>query len=229
MEDTHHAKLVLAARGVSKQYEVESGVVLALSNISLSAHGGEMIALRGPSGCGKSTLLSILGLLIEPTCGELLLNGVEVPFKDESRLTILRRSRIGFIFQYFNLLPSLSAIDNVVLTLLLNGHSRAEARDRAADLLKTVGLVNRMNHLPSRLSGGEMQRVAVCRALAHHPDCILADEPTGNLDSVAGSAVLDLLLESRLRGAAVIVATHSEVAASQCDRIVNLKDGVITL
>ncbi len=183
------------------------------------------MALCGPSGSGKSSLLNIAGLTEAPSEGEVFLAGERAPFSNEEALTAMRKKSIGFVFQYFNLLSSLSALENVATTLLLNEVPWNEARRQALELLGRVGLSARAHHFPEELSGGEMQRVALARAIAHRPKLLLADEPTGNLDSVTGDGVLSLLQEVAKEGTAILMVTHSDRAASHCDRRLNLLDG----
>lgn len=216
---------VLQVESLSKEYGQGEGSVQALRSISFALTSGEVVALSGPSGCGKSSILSIVGLVMPPTKGLVVLNGTRVCFDDERQLCQYRRSALGYVFQYFNLLPTLTAEENIMLTALLGGASAGGARARAVDLLRHVGLLHRRDHRPDQLSGGEMQRVAVCRALAHRPTLLLADEPTGNLDTRAGHAVLDLLKEAATEGAAVLMATHREDSLAWCHRVLRLHDG----
>ncbi|MEJ5366692.1 MAG: ABC transporter ATP-binding protein [Bryobacteraceae bacterium] len=200
--------------------------VRALDGVSLSIEKGEMVALVGPSGSGKSTLLNLIGTLDRPTSGEILLDGVRLSELSDDELTLVRRDKIGFIFQFFNLLPSLTCLENVALPLHLRGWKRTKARERAAELIELVGLRHRMDHLPDELSGGERQRVAIARALSVYPPILLADEPTGNLDSHTGAEILDLIrdLHSRL-GATVLMVTHDAGVAASCERTITLRDG----
>ena len=216
---------VLSLQEISKTFKRGEASVPALQDVSVELKAGEFVALCGPSGSGKSTLLSIAGLTESPSGGEAFLLGERVPFSDLSRLTEIRREKIGFVFQYFNLLSSLSALENIATTLLLNSVSWGEARVRAAQLLSELGLSSRANHLPEELSGGEMQRVALARAIAHRPALLLADEPTGNLDSTTGEVVLSILRSIAKQGTAVLMVTHSERAAAHCDRSLYLLDG----
>lgn len=216
---------VLQVESLSKDYGQGEGAVRALRSVSFSIAAGEVVALSGPSGCGKSSLLSIVGLVMPPTKGVVVLGGAQVSFAHERQLCQYRRSALGYVFQYFNLLPTLTAEENIMLTALLGGASTRSARARAAELLAHVGLSHRRGHRPDQLSGGEMQRVAVCRALAHRPKLLLADEPTGNLDTKAGHAVLDLLKEAAREGAAVLMATHREDSLVWCHRVLRLHDG----
>jgi putative ABC transport system ATP-binding protein len=216
---------VLTLKNVSKTFSRGTLSVVALQDVSLELRGGEFVALCGPSGSGKSSLLNIAGLTEAPSEGEVFLAGERAPFSNEEALTAMRKKSIGFVFQYFNLLSSLSALENVATTLLLNEVPWNEARRQALELLGRVGLSARAHHFPEELSGGEMQRVALARAIAHRPKLLLADEPTGNLDSVTGDGVLSLLQEVAKEGTAILMVTHSDRAASHCDRRLNLLDG----
>lgn len=216
---------VVQVESLSKEYGQGEGAVRALRSVSFAISAGEVVALSGPSGCGKSSLLSIVGLVMPPTQGTVVLGGSRVSFAQERQLCHYRRSMLGYVFQYFNLLPTLTAEENIMLTALLAGGSSRIARARAVELLAHVGLLHRRSHRPDQLSGGEMQRVAVCRALAHRPKLLLADEPTGNLDTKAGHAVLDLLAEAAREGAAVLMATHREDSLAWCHRVLRLHDG----
>jgi putative ABC transport system ATP-binding protein len=229
----HVAGAVLAAIDLQKLYvrgsQVSGAAVAALRGVSLAAHAGEVVAIIGPSGSGKSTLLSLLGALDHATAGEITVDGVCLSNLDDSGRAKLRRERIGFVFQFFNLLPLLSALDNVALPMLVAGMSRRDAEARAAALLARVGLAARMTHRPDALSGGEMQRVAVARALGPKPAVLLADEPTGNLDSATGDSLLELLRSiAREDRCAVVMVTHDPKAAAVADRVIELRDGVIT-
>jgi putative ABC transport system ATP-binding protein len=216
---------LLSVESLTKSYGEGDTAVHALQSLSFSVNRGEVVALSGPSGCGKSSLLSIIGLVMPPTSGVVRLSAKQIDFAQESELARLRRTLLGYVFQYFNLLPTLTAEENVMLTALLAGNSSEQARQRAIELLSHVGLSQRRAHRPHQLSGGEMQRVAVCRALAHRPALLLADEPTGNLDTKAGHAVLDLLREAANTGAAVVMATHREDSLAWCSRVLKLHDG----
>ena len=217
---------IIEAKDVKKYYELGNLTVKALTGISLEIYKGEFIGLSGMSGSGKSTLLNILGLSEIPSAGTLNLIGKVINFKDEAQLVYTRRKDIGYVFQSFNLLPTLTAIENVILTSILNKISLKESTERGEYLLERVGLKERINHYPSELSGGEMQRVAVCRAVSHKPLLLLADEPTGNLDSVSGEKILNLFKElNENDGFTLIMATHSEVALKYCSRIVRMRDG----
>jgi putative ABC transport system ATP-binding protein len=216
---------MVEAIGVTKRYEGKR-TVHALRGISFKVRKGEMVATMGPSGSGKSTLLNILGGLDRPSEGSIVIDGVDMSALNDNALTRMRRDKIGFIFQFFNLLPTLSAMENAALPAHLAGLSRKESRSRAMELLKIVGLADRHDHLPDELSGGEQQRVAMARALVLSPPLILADEPTGNLDSKNGQEVLALFrsLQSQF-GTTVIMVTHDRGAADCCDRILAMQDG----
>lgn len=206
----------------------DSTKVYALEGINLQVMCNEFIALTGPSGSGKSTLLNLLGTLDNPTSGQVLINGIDVSKLHDNALADFRRAHIGFIFQLFNLVPSLTAKDNVILPLLPYRSHSSDLQARAEQLLGLVGLESRMKHLPSQLSGGEQQRVAIARALINEPDLILADEPTGNLDSKVGAEILALLRQlNRERNVTVVMATHDQAIANQADQIIRLTDGRI--
>lgn len=216
----------LLAEDITKRYDDSAASLDALRGVSMSADVGEFVAIRGPSGCGKSTLLHILGAMDRPTSGMVLLNGRRLDTLDLDQLAIMRRKHIGFIFQAFNLLPTLSVAENVSLPLLLDGVTDKESAGRASAALADVGLAARARNFPSQLSGGEMQRVAIARALAISPELIIADEPTGSLDSVNGRKVLELLAElNQSKTITVLMATHSEEAATFASRTIHLKDG----
>lgn len=211
---------------VTKIYRLGSQQVTALDRVSLEIPGGEFLAITGPSGCGKSTLINLLGGLDIPTSGKVIIDGVNLVEMDDVRLTRFRRERVGIIFQFFNLIPILDVRENVALPFLIKGMSSKEANERATDLLQMVGLLERQNHHAQEISGGEMQRAAIARALINDPDIILADEPTGNLDSKAGRRILEVL--SRLKtdlGKTVVLATHSIDAAQFADRQLMMRDG----
>lgn len=213
---------------VSKEYRRGESLVTALQDVSLEVSKGEFCAIIGPSGCGKSTLLSLIGGLDRATRGEIILNGRATSDFGDEEWTRIRRQEIGFVFQAFHLVPGLTAGENVALPLLFSGIRGEEVRRRVAEGLAGVSLSDRQHHRPSELSGGEQQRVAIARALVHRPQLILADEPTGNLDSVAGGCVVALLKSlPQVGGQTVIMVTHSEAAAGEADRIYTMKDGSI--
>jgi len=216
---------VILLRGVSKTFEGKRKVT-ALEGVELSIAKGEMASLVGPSGSGKSTMLNLIGGLDRPTQGEVELDGQPLSKLSDDQLTRVRRDKIGFIFQFFNLLPTLSCLENVSLPLHLRGWPRKKVEDRARELLDTVKLGARIDHLPDELSGGERQRVAIARALSVYPPSLLADEPTGNLDTQTGAEILKLIhdLHDRL-GATVLVVTHDKTVAESCPRTIQLRDG----
>ncbi|MCA9267031.1 MAG: ABC transporter ATP-binding protein, partial [Planctomycetales bacterium] len=217
---------ILEAQAVKKVYGDGDAQVHALRGIDLRVEQGEMVAIMGPSGSGKSTLLCILGAVESPTSGRVLLEGVDVSTMDDDQRTLIRRRRLGFIFQAFNLLPMLTAAENVALPLELDGMRSAEARDRAQAALELVNVSHRAGHLPGMLSGGEQQRVAIARALAIKPALLLADEPTGNLDTATGDRVTHLLRDLVSKtGQTVVMVTHDEEVAAQADRVIYVRDG----
>jgi putative ABC transport system ATP-binding protein len=211
---------------VRKVYRQGDNEVIALAGVSLEIPRGSFAVVMGPSGSGKSTLLQLIGGLDRPTGGEILVDGRLIGQMADDEVTLFRRTRIGFVFQFFNLLPTLTALENVTLPFVLDGRSKSEADGRAAELLAKVGLASRRDHLPEEMSGGEIQRVAIARALAFDPPLLLADEPTGNLDSKTGEAILSLLRQlNRDEGCTIVMVTHSEEAASYGDRRILLRDG----
>ena len=217
---------ILTLRDVSKHYDTDGQRVQALDGVSLDVQPGEFVALVGRSGCGKSTLLHLAGAMDFPTKGQVSIDGVITTALDDSEQTALRRDKVGFIFQSFQLLHTLSVIENVELPLLLAGNSRA--RTAARELVRAVELDGLENRFPHQLSGGQMQRVAIARALVHSPKILLADEPTGNLDTMTGAVILELLRRlTREQRTATIMATHSAEAAALADTMVRLKDGRI--
>jgi putative ABC transport system ATP-binding protein len=216
---------MLKLTNVSKIYRTAEVETLALNEISMEVRAGEFVAIMGPSGCGKSTLLNTLGLLDTPTSGSFEFFGEEVARRSEQELTALRRDRIGFVFQSFNLIDDLSVAENVEVALLYRRVAAAERRRRVTEALERVGLGHRARHRPQQLSGGQQQRVAVARALVSDPSLILADEPTGNLDTVNGEAVMTLLTEAAAAGVTVIMVTHSLAHAAVAQRTIKLLDG----
>ena len=203
--------------------------VVALDSVSLEIGRGEFVAITGASGSGKSTLLNLLGGLDHPTSGEVVVDGVHLESADDKELTLYRRSKLGMVFQFFNLLPSMSVTENVELPLLLRGDAPAGVRSAAMAMLDEVGMAHRASHFPHQLSGGEMQRAAIARALIHTPSLLLADEPTGNLDSGNASQVLDVIAKiASRRTTTVIMVTHSDSVAVLADRRIRMKDGRIT-
>jgi len=219
---------VIQIRNMTKVFHLGGGNdVHALRGVSLDIYPGEMVAIMGPSGSGKSTLMNMIGCLDSPTSGEYHLDGLQVSSLVDDELAMARNQKIGFIFQKYNLLPRANAIENVELPMRYSENTD-DMTGRAKEMLKLVGLEERMNHKPNELSGGQQQRVAVARALVNHPAIILADEPTGNLDSVAGQEVMDLLLKlNREKGTTIVIVTHDPGVASQAQRIIRLFDGKI--
>jgi ABC-type lipoprotein export system ATPase subunit len=216
---------VLRTRGLEKQYGQGDGLVHALDGVELAVTAGETVAIMGPSGCGKSTLLHLLGGLERPSAGEVWLAGRRIDQLSEKALARLRRRAIGFVFQAFHLMDELTAAENVELPALLAGRSPRAARQRAAELLEQVGLSDRATHLPSALSGGQRQRVAIARALSNEPLVVLADEPTGNLDTAATLDVLRLLDSLRAAAQTLVIVTHEERVAATADRLISMRDG----
>ena len=218
---------MLKLQNISQSYRTEEVETRALDGVSLDIAAGEFVAIMGPSGCGKSTLLNILGLLDSPTAGSYLFDGVEVAKSSERELTALRRASIGFIFQSFNLIDDLSVAENVEVALIYRRIPAAERRRRIAEALEQVGITHRAKHLPQQLSGGQQQRVAIARALVSKPKLILADEPTGNLDTQNGDAVMELLTQVAAAGTTVIMVTHALAHAAAVKRTISLLDGRI--
>jgi putative ABC transport system ATP-binding protein len=213
---------------VRKVYRQGENEIIALDGVSLDIARGEFAVIMGPSGSGKSTLLHLIGGLDRPSSGELLVDQRLVGQMADDQVTLFRRTKIGFIFQFFNLLPTLSALENVTLPFVLDGRSKEEREQRAKTLLAKVGLENRKDHLPEEMSGGEIQRIAVARALAFNPPILLADEPTGNLDSKTGESILSLLREiNRENGCTIVMVTHSQEAAGYGDRTIFFRDGKV--
>lgn len=217
--------MICEARKISRGYGEGASRTEALREVSLSIAGGEFVGIAGPSGSGKSTLLNSIGLIDPPDAGEIWFADAPVDLGNPREIESYRRSFIGFVFQNFNLLPALSAVENVMVTALLNGISVSDAEDRAHGLLTRFGLRERVHHFPGELSGGEQQRVAIARALIHEPRLILADEPTGALDSKRGDELVEILAELPSGERAVVMVSHSERALSRCTRIVRLLDG----
>ncbi len=213
---------------ITKIYNAGSVQVPALSDITVTIEKGEMVAIMGPSGSGKSTLMNVLGLLDRPTAGSYVLDGELISLSmSDKRLARIRSKKVGFVFQSFHLLSHLSALDNVTMPTIYSGVSRKEAKKRAEELLTTVGLKDRMHHRPNQLSGGEKQRVAIARSLINDPDVILADEPTGNLDTQTGTEVLRILKDLNKKGKTLIIITHDQFIADSCERIIHILDGRI--
>jgi putative ABC transport system ATP-binding protein len=217
---------VLQAEAVTKQYKMGEVVVRALDEVDFAVEKGEFVAVMGPSGSGKSTLLHVLGGLDDPTSGQITLAGKPISQLPDSEVTIIRRRKVGFIFQFYNLMPTLTAEENVGLPLLIDGQRVQQHRQKIHDLLKMVGLDDRVDHKPDQMSGGQQQRVAIARAFVNDPEIVLADEPTGNLDSKSGTAVLQLLRRfCDDFQQTIVMVTHDPRAASFANRVVFLKDG----
>jgi putative ABC transport system ATP-binding protein len=223
---TEPTEVAIRAISLSRSFEVGETSVEALAGLNLIIPKGQFVALVGPSGSGKSTLLNLVGGLDRPTDGELWVDSVELSASKEKALTEHRRRRVGFVFQSFNLLPRLSAVENVALPLMFVGVPEGERLARAKDLLTRMGLQDRLDHRPTQLSGGEQQRVAIARALVGEPAIILADEPTGNIDSTTGQEILTLLRQlNRDQGVTLLLVTHDQEAATYADRVIQLRDG----
>jgi putative ABC transport system ATP-binding protein len=218
---------LITINDIGRKYVIGSEIIHALKSVSLTIRKGEFVALMGPSGSGKSTLMNILGCLDTPTKGEYILNGINVSQMTDNELAEVRNKEIGFVFQTFNLLPRSTSLDNVALPLIYAGASKKERDQRAQKALENVGLGNRVTHKPNELSGGQRQRVAVARALINDPSIILADEPTGNLDTKTSVEIMGLLEEIHSRGNTIILVTHEEDIAQHAHRIVRMRDGLI--
>lgn len=219
---------IISLRNVTKTYQLGDDIVVnALKGINLSINKGEFVSIIGPSGSGKSTLMHIIGILDRPTSGTVSLEGKNIGQLSEEKLAQLRNEHIGFVFQAFNLLPRTSALENVELPLIYSGVSSSERKKRAQEALNLVGLSERMNHTPAQLSGGQQQRVAIARAIVTKPILILADEPTGNLDSKAGAEIVALLEDLNKKGNTIVIVTHEIEIAQEAKRIVQMKDGEI--
>lgn len=214
-------------RGIQKRYKVGAEEVLALRNVDLHIDKGEYVALMGPSGSGKSTLMNILGCLDSFSSGKYILNGTDVSVMTENKLAEIRNREIGFVFQTFNLLPRMDALENVALPLVYAGYSKKDRLARAEEVLTQVGLKERMKHKPNELSGGQRQRVAIARALVNNPSILLADEPTGNLDTRTSVEIMALFREIHSKGNTIILVTHEEDIALNAKRIVRLRDGLV--
>jgi putative ABC transport system ATP-binding protein len=218
---------VIKLENIVRNFKMGSEIIRVLKSISLSVKKGEYVALMGPSGSGKSTLMNVLGCLDTPTSGRYILNGNDVSIMDDNQLAEIRNNEIGFIFQTFNLLPRASALDNVILPLIYSGMGKQERAEKAKIVIEQVGLTNRMTHKPNELSGGQRQRVAIARALVNNPSILLADEPTGNLDTVTSEEIMGLLHQIHLLGNTIIIVTHEEDIALHAHRIIRLRDGEI--
>jgi len=221
--------VVLEATDIHKSYERGDETVPVLNGLTVSLDAGSFTTLVGPSGCGKSTLLHICGAMDRPTSGAVRLEGESLDTLNDDGLTRVRRERVGFVFQFFNLLPTLTVEQNIGLPLLLKGRSVQSVANLSGQWAERVGISHRLNHFPSQLSGGEAQRVAIARAVIHQPALILADEPTGNLDSETGRTILDVLIDvNRDSGAALLLATHDPVVAAAAGEVIRMRDGLIT-
>jgi len=218
---------LITIKDIGRKYVIGSEVIHALKSVSLTINKGEFVALMGPSGSGKSTLMNILGCLDTPTKGEYILNGINVSQMSENQLAEVRNKEIGFVFQTFNLLPRNTALDNVALPLVYSGVSKEQREERANKALHNVGLEHRVHHKPNELSGGQRQRVAVARALINDPSIILADEPTGNLDTKTSIEIMGLIEDIHDKGNTIILVTHEEDIAMHAHRIVRMRDGLI--
>ncbi|NBA85834.1 ATP-binding cassette domain-containing protein [Emticicia sp. CRIBPO] len=210
---------------IEKVYRTSTIETLALNNINIDIKKGDFVSIMGPSGCGKSTLLNVMGLLDEPSSGSVEIGGQQVGKYRDKELAHLRNQKIGFIFQSFHLINDLSVIDNVEIPLLYRPSTNKSRRDAAREALEKVGLSNRMKHFPTQLSGGQKQRVAIARAIVGNPEIILADEPTGNLDSAMGNEILNILLQLNAEGSTIIMVTHDESMAKKTHRLIRLFDG----
>jgi putative ABC transport system ATP-binding protein len=218
---------LISIKDIGRKYVIGSETIHALKSVSLTIKKGEFVALMGPSGSGKSTLMNILGCLDTPTKGEYILNGINVSHMTDNELAEVRNSEIGFVFQTFNLLPRNTALDNVALPLIYAGINKVGRQERAKTALENVGLGNRVDHKPNELSGGQRQRVAVARALINNPSIILADEPTGNLDTKTSIEIMGLIEDIHAKGNTIILVTHEEDIAKHAHRIVRMRDGLI--
>ena len=218
---------MISLKSIKKTYKIGDEIIEALKDISLNIFKNEYVALMGPSGSGKSTLMNMLGCLDSPSSGEYILNNLSVAIMSDNDLAQVRNKEIGFVFQTFNLLPRATTLDNVALPLVYAGFSKINREKRANDVLESVGLSNRVNHKPNELSGGQRQRVAIARALVNNPAIILADEPTGNLDSKTSVEIMGLFEEIHKKGNTIILVTHEENIALHAHRIIRLKDGLV--
>ncbi len=217
---------IIQLDSINKIYRTDEIETIALENVNLSVEPGEFVSIMGPSGCGKSTMLSIMGLLDTPTSGKVIIDGTNTDKMSDSALASFRNKKLGFVFQSFHLIPSLNVMDNVELPLIYRSMSSSYREKRVREVLERVGLGHRMHHKPSQLSGGQCQRVAIARAIVGQPDIILADEPTGNLDSKMGAEVMDLLHAlNKEDGRTIVMVTHNEQQAKQTDRIIRFFDG----
>jgi len=220
-------ELLIKIKSIKRNFVLGSEIVYVLKGIDLEIYKGEYVALMGPSGSGKSTLMNLLGCLDTPTSGTYVLNGKDVSVMADDELAEIRNKEIGFVFQTFNLLPRTTALDNVALPMVYAGYSKSDRNTRATEVLKQVNLADRMDHQPNQLSGGQRQRVAIARALVNKPSIILADEPTGNLDSKTSVEIMKLFGDIHKQGNTVILVTHEEDIAAYAHRVIRLRDGLI--
>lgn len=218
---------IIQLKNVHKDYKMGDSIVAAVEGVNLEIKKGNFVAITGPSGSGKSTMMNLVGALDLATQGDIFLDNQNIEHLEESELSQIRGRKIGFVFQTFNLIPTLTALENVALPMMFQDYIREERNKRATKLLKEVGLSHRMEHLPNELSGGERQRVAIARALANNPEVILADEPTGNLDSKTGKEIIEMFIKLNKQGKTVIVVTHDLEIAKHAKHIIKLKDGKI--
>lgn len=224
----NNSPAAIEGKNITKQYHMGTADAVILNNISVQIERGEFVSIMGPSGSGKSTLLYILSGLDAPTKGRVLLNGRDIAGMDDDKMSVLRRRHIGFVFQFYNLIPNLNVEENILLPVLLDGKDRKDYMNNLDEILDVVGLTERRKHTPRELSGGQQQRVAVARALIHNPDIIFADEPTGNLDSKSGIEILSLLQEiNQKKGKTILMVTHSQDAAHYGNRTIYVRDGMI--
>ena len=220
--------MILQMRDICKDYPMGKGVAHILKNVNLDVGEGEYLAIMGPSGSGKTTLMNLIGCLDVPTSGSYLLSGQDITKCTPKQLAVVRNKQLGFVFQSFNLLPKLTALDNVALPLLYGGVKKAERLERARAALETVGLSDRVDHRPDQLSGGQCQRVAIARAIVGKPQLLLADEPTGALDSASGAQVMELFRQLHESGSTIIMITHDQGIAQHAHTIMNIRDGVLS-
>ncbi len=225
--DTPLPDVIILTHKLTREYDMGSELVRALRGVSVQIRKNEYVAVMGPSGSGKSTLMNLIGCLDTPTSGEYWLNGQKVSDLDDDELARIRNKEIGFVFQTFNLLPRADALHNVELPLIYAGMATRTRRDRAAHALERVGLADRMDHRPNELSGGQRQRVAIARALVNEPSILLADEPTGNLDSTTSSEIMGVFAELHRQGQTVVMVTHEQDIAAHAARVVTLRDGIV--
>ncbi|HWR57052.1 MAG TPA: ABC transporter ATP-binding protein [Negativicutes bacterium] len=219
--------MTIVLSDVTKKYQMGDAVVAALAGVSLQIRAGEFTAIMGPSGSGKSTLMNILGCLDRPTSGSYLLDGQEAAGLSDDELAVTRNKKIGFVFQTFNLLPRINALENVALPLIYGGVQKSERRERAVEALNAVGLGQRLHHLPNELSGGQRQRVAIARALVNEPTILMADEPTGALDTKSGEEVMEIFQKLNADGRTIILVTHEPEIAEYAKRVILVRDGLI--